>query len=80
MEFDAGNRLGRGALEHHQQRAQRVAVGDDDRWLAQVVVTPTCGLAGASPEWTRTSLAACRAVGRVLRHDEDDRTEASDGR
>lgn len=53
---------------------------EDDRWLAQVVVTPTCGLAGASPEWTRTALVACRAVGRVLRHDEDDRTEASDGR
>ena len=53
---------------------------EDDRWLAQVAVTPTCGLAGASPEWTRTALAACRAVGRVLRHDEDDRTEARDGR
>lgn len=43
---------------------------DDDRWLAQVAVTPTCGLAGASPDWTRAALSACRAVGRVLRHDE----------
>lgn len=43
---------------------------EEDRWLAQVVVTPTCGLAGASPAWARTSLAACAAVGRVLR-DED---------
>jgi hypothetical protein len=53
---------------------------EDDRWLAQVAVTPTCGLAGASPELTRTALAACQAVGRVLRHDDDDRTEAADGR
>ena len=50
---------------------------DDDRWLDQVAVTPTCGLAGASPDWTRTALAACRAVGRVLRHDE---TESDDDR
>jgi hypothetical protein len=40
---------------------------DDDRWLAQVAVTPTCGLAGASPDWVRTALSSCRAVGRVLR-------------
>lgn len=53
---------------------------EDDRWLAQVAVTPACGLAGASPDWTRTALAACRAVGRVLRHDDDDRTEERDGR
>jgi hypothetical protein len=52
---------------------------EDDRWLAQVAVTPTCGLAAASPEWTRTALAACRAVGRVLRHDDDDEREARDG-
>lgn len=39
----------------------------DDRWLAQVAVTPACGLAGASPAWARTALAACQAVGRVLR-------------
>jgi hypothetical protein len=52
---------------------------EDERWLAQVGVTPTCGLAGASPDWTRVALAACRAVGRVLRHDEDDRREGDDG-
>jgi hypothetical protein len=51
---------------------------EDDRWLDQLAVTPTCGLAGASPDWTRTALAACRAVGRVLRHDESD--GADDGR
>jgi methionine synthase II (cobalamin-independent) len=32
----------------------------------QVVVTPTCGLAGASPEYVRTVLAACREAGRRL--------------
>lgn len=53
---------------------------EEDRWLARVAVTPTCGLAGASPDWTRTALAACRAVGRVLRHDDDDRTEDRHGR
>ena len=45
--------------------------------LAQVAVTPVCGLAGASPAWSRTALAACRAVGRVLRHDEQ--PEVDDG-
>ncbi len=43
---------------------------EDDRWLDQLAVTPACGLAAASPDWSRTALAACRAVGRVLRHDE----------
>jgi hypothetical protein len=44
---------------------------EDERWLAQIGITPTCGLAAASPAWTRTALAACRSVGRVLRHDEE---------
>jgi hypothetical protein len=47
----------------------------DDRWLSGVVVTPACGLAAASPAWTRTALAACRAIGRVVRHDEQDTEE-----
>jgi hypothetical protein len=47
------------------------------RWLDQVAVTPTCGLAGASPAWARTALAACRAVGRVVRNDESQ--EVRDG-
>ena len=46
---------------------------EDDRWLAQIAVTPTCGLAGASPMWVRTALSACGAVGRVLRHDDQAR-------
>lgn len=50
---------------------------EDDGWLAQLAVTPTCGLAGATPMWTRTALSACRAVGRVLRHDEQ--PEVGDG-
>lgn len=44
---------------------------EDDRWLAQLAVTPTCGLAAADPVWVRTALAACRSVGHVLRHDEE---------
>jgi len=32
----------------------------------QVVVTPACGLAGASPEYVRAVLAACREAGRRL--------------
>ena len=32
-----------------------------------VVVTPTCGLAGASPAYVRAALRACREGGRVLR-------------
>ena len=34
-----------------------------------VVVTPTCGLAGASPAYARAALRRCREVGRVLRED-----------
>ncbi|MFY1695312.1 methionine synthase [Solwaraspora sp. WMMA2101] len=33
---------------------------------AQVVVTPACGLAGATPAYARTALAACRDAGRRL--------------
>ena len=49
----------------------------DERAVASVAVTPTCGLAGASPAWARAALTACRAVGRVLRNDDD--AEAPDG-
>jgi methionine synthase II (cobalamin-independent) len=45
---------------------------EDAHWLDQVAVTPTCGLAAASPDWTRAALAACRGVGRVIRNDERD--------
>lgn len=43
---------------------------NDPRTLAGVAVSPTCGLAGASPSWARTALAGCTAAGRVLRQDE----------
>jgi hypothetical protein len=33
---------------------------------AQVVVTPACGLAGASPAYARAALTACREAGRRL--------------
>jgi methionine synthase II (cobalamin-independent) len=38
-----------------------------DRLAAQAVVTPTCGLAGATPEYAREVLAACREAGQRLR-------------
>ncbi|MET8256959.1 methionine synthase [Micromonospora sp. NPDC005205] len=45
-------------------------LGFPRRQLAQqVVVTPACGLAGATPEYARTVLAACRDAGRRLAED-----------
>jgi len=52
---------------------------EDPQWLTQVAITPSCGLAGASPEWVRTALAACTAVGRVVRQDETEGREDIDG-
>jgi hypothetical protein len=49
----------------------RLGLGDE-RSLAHLAVSPTCGLAGASPQWARTALAAARAVGRVVRNDAPD--------
>jgi hypothetical protein len=37
-----------------------------ERLAHDVVVTPACGLAGASPTWPRTAYAACLEVARVL--------------
>jgi methionine synthase II (cobalamin-independent) len=37
------------------------------RLAEQVVITPSCGLAGASPGYARTALARCRAAAQVLR-------------
>jgi hypothetical protein len=34
--------------------------------LVQVVPTPTCGLAGATPDWARRALHLCRDVARLL--------------
>jgi Cobalamin-independent synthase, Catalytic domain len=51
--------------------------------LAEIVVTPSCGLAGASPGWAATAMARSRDLARALdetshdSHDPDDRP--SDG-
>jgi methionine synthase II (cobalamin-independent) len=37
---------------------------------AQVVVTPACGLAGATPEYARAALRACAEAGRRLAEDD----------
>lgn len=45
-------------------------LGFPRRQLAeQVVLTPACGLAGASPQYARAVLAACREAGRRLYED-----------
>jgi methionine synthase II (cobalamin-independent) len=41
-------------------------LGLPDRRLEQVIVTPICGLAGVSPEWTRNALALARDAARLL--------------
>jgi hypothetical protein len=43
------------------------------RLASSVVVTPTCGLAGASPSYVRTALKRCRDVARVLMEDPEGR-------
>ncbi|MFG1700315.1 methionine synthase [Nonomuraea sp. NPDC049309] len=40
-----------------------------DRLAEQVVLTPACGLAGASPAYARQALAACTKAAQVLRDD-----------
>lgn len=43
--------------------------GDGSGWLARTVITPTCGLAGASPTHARAALDACRqAAAALARH------------
>jgi len=39
------------------------------RLATQVVLTPVCGLAGASPAYAKDALATCRKAARVLRED-----------
>jgi hypothetical protein len=41
----------------------------------QVLVSPTCGLAGASVEHVRATLTGVRAVGRGMREEEGTRGE-----
>ncbi|SDK12626.1 Cobalamin-independent synthase, Catalytic domain [Nonomuraea jiangxiensis] len=40
-----------------------------DRLAGQAVLTPACGLAGASPRYARAALAACKKAAQVLRDD-----------
>ncbi|MFI6323976.1 methionine synthase [Nonomuraea sp. NPDC050556] len=40
-----------------------------DRLASQVVMTPACGLAGASPSYARAALRACAKAAEVLRDD-----------
>ncbi|MGW2148858.1 methionine synthase [Nonomuraea bangladeshensis] len=40
-----------------------------DELAGRVVLTPACGLAGASPAYARAVLAACRKAARVLKDD-----------
>ncbi|MSO26895.1 MAG: methionine synthase [Candidatus Nanopelagicales bacterium] len=47
----------------------------DPKWLAGVVITPTCGMAGANWDWVRTAYDVCRAAGSVLRDDRVDGEE-----
>jgi methionine synthase II (cobalamin-independent) len=45
-------------------------LGLPPQWCAErVVLTPACGLAGASPEYARTALARCRDAARALREE-----------
>jgi hypothetical protein len=45
-------------------------LGLPPRWCAErVVLTPACGLAGASPEYARAALARCRDSARALREE-----------
>ena len=38
---------------------------DPDTASERLVITPTCGLAGASPGWARRATELCRAVARA---------------
>jgi methionine synthase II (cobalamin-independent) len=40
-----------------------------ERLPTQVVVTPTCGLAGATPQYARTAITTCREVARRVAED-----------
>lgn len=45
---------------------------DPEKLAAQVVVTPACGLASASPAWARGAMAQCRRAARVLREEPEE--------
>jgi methionine synthase II (cobalamin-independent) len=76
--LDAGVGLFAGVVDSTGTRASGVAAADTvsglwrrlgfplDRVAEQVVVTPTCGLAGATPPYARGALAACAEAARRL--------------
>ncbi|MGC4932917.1 vitamin-B12 independent methionine synthase [Gordonia sp. DT30] len=81
--IDRGDVLVAGVLpadrEDRRARAETVAtglaaltdrIGLPRKVLAQnIVVTPTCGLAGAAPDWARTALGICARAGELLAAD-----------
>jgi methionine synthase II (cobalamin-independent) len=46
---------------------------DEDVYAARTVVTPTCGLAGASPAWARHALSLAQGVAGASTHSGEDR-------
>ncbi|MER7363037.1 methionine synthase [Nonomuraea wenchangensis] len=66
----AGNRLpGLGAIARPAVELWRRLGFAPDELAGRVVLTPACGLAGASPAYARAALAACRKAARVLKDD-----------
>ena len=58
-----------GTLAPATQLRRRLGLSPET-FAAQVVVTPTCGLAGASPEGARRALRACAELARRLGEDD----------
>ncbi|MEV0624410.1 methionine synthase [Nonomuraea wenchangensis] len=66
----AGNRLpDLGAIARPAVELWRRLGFAPDELAGRVVLTPACGLAGASPAYARAALAACRKAARVLKDD-----------
>ncbi|NUT31932.1 MAG: methionine synthase [Hamadaea sp.] len=57
------------AVAERVRRVWRTLGFPEPGLAAQVVVTPACGLAGATPAYARAVLAACREAGRRLAED-----------
>ena len=67
----------RGLLSPVQARWARLGFGGDR--LAEVVVTPSCGLAGASPAWARTAMKRSRDLARALDDASNDHVVLAEG-
>lgn len=61
-----------GATMEPVRRLWRRLGFESDRLPTTVVVTPTCGLAGASPAYARQALTACREIARRLGEQPED--------